>query len=75
MNNSERPPATRNHGLPPQLLPERPAREYLGGISLSTLKVIVGRGDLKSVTIGRRRLYARADLDQYIESLRSTSAA
>lgn len=47
------------------------ALEYLGGVSIWTLKALVGRGAIKSVKIGRRRLFARADLDRYIESVRA----
>jgi excisionase family DNA binding protein len=52
------------------LMPSGAALEYLGGVSIWTLKALVKRGLLKSVKIGRRRLFARADLDRYIESLR-----
>lgn len=53
------------------LMPAPAALEYLGGVSIWTLKSLVARGVIKSVKIGRRRLFARADLDRYIESVRA----
>jgi len=42
------------------------AQIYLGGVSRSTLKSLVGSGDLAVVNIGRRTLFRRCDLDDYI---------
>lgn len=56
----------------PQLLSGSEADRYLG-ISMTTRKVLVSRGVLPSVRIGRRRLFVRADLDRYIESLRRSA--
>lgn len=43
------------------------AARYLGGLSRSGLKLLVGRGELKVVHLGRRALFRRADLDALIE--------
>jgi excisionase family DNA binding protein len=42
------------------------AQTYLGGVSRSTLKTLVGSGELRVVNIGRRTLFRRYDLDEYI---------
>jgi excisionase family DNA binding protein len=43
------------------------AQTYLGGVSRSTLKLLVWRGFLKPTRIGRRVLFSRRALDRYIE--------
>lgn len=43
------------------------AQAYLGGISRSTLKLLVWRGFLRPTRIGRRVLFSRRVLDDYIE--------
>lgn len=54
--------------LDPALLDFPTAQEYLGGISRSTLKLLVWRGVLRPTRIGRRVLFARRGLDEYIAS-------
>jgi excisionase family DNA binding protein len=44
------------------------AQHYLGGISRSTLKMLVASHSVGSITIGRRRLFLRDELDRYIAS-------
>jgi excisionase family DNA binding protein len=45
------------------------AQTYLGGVSRSTLKMLVQNGELCVINIGRRTLFRRADLDAYIARL------
>jgi excisionase family DNA binding protein len=45
------------------------SQRYLGGVSRSTLKALVGRNELAVVRIGRRTLFRRADLDRFIQQL------
>ncbi len=49
---------------------EREAREYLGGISRTTLYREVRAGRLRPVKVGRRVLFDVADLDAYIARLK-----
>jgi excisionase family DNA binding protein len=42
------------------------AQRYLGDVSRSTLKSLVGRGELAVVHIGRRTLFRRSDLDAFV---------
>ena len=51
---------------PAALLDYPGAQQYLGGISRSTLKLLVSNGSLRSVHIGRRRMISIAALDEYI---------
>ena len=52
--------------LSPALLAYPEAQAYLGGLSRSTLKLLVARGTLRSITIGRRRLLPLSELDRYV---------
>lgn len=58
--------------LLPALLDAREAQAYLGGISLSMLGAIVRQGQLPTTKIGRRTLFSRAALDDYIKSHTNT---
>ena len=53
---------------PPEamLLDYPSAQRYLGDVSRSTLKSLVGRGELAVVHIGRRTLFRRSDLDAFV---------
>ena len=51
----------------PALLDFPAAQEYLGGVSRSTLKLLVWRGFLRPTRIGRRVLFSRRALDNYID--------
>ncbi len=42
------------------------AQAYLGDLSRSTIKTLVGRGEFRPVRIGRRTLFSRATLDAFI---------
>lgn len=56
-----------NQDLPQsRLLAYDAAQAYLGGVSRSTIKTLVGRGELRPISIGRRTLFPRAALDAYI---------
>jgi excisionase family DNA binding protein len=48
------------------LLAYADAQKYLGGISRSTLKALVGKGVIRSIAIGTRRLFPRDELQRYI---------
>lgn len=37
-------------------------------ISLSTLKLLVDRGDMREITLGKRRLVPRAEIERLIEA-------
>lgn len=45
------------------------AQDYLGGVCRSTVKKLVWDGILQPVRIGKRVLFPRSTLDEYIESL------
>ncbi len=49
----------------PATLDRHEAARYLG-VGLSTLAELTAAADLKSLKIGRRRLYRRADLDEWL---------
>lgn len=49
------------------LLPHDQALAHLGGISKMTLWRLVQNGEVGKVKIGRRALYSRDDLDDYIQ--------
>jgi hypothetical protein len=51
----------------PALLDFPATQSYLGNISRSTLKLLVWRGLLKPTRIGRRVLFSRRVLDNYIQ--------
>jgi excisionase family DNA binding protein len=61
MNTSEKPSP-----LQSALLDFPQTQLYLGGLSRSTLKLLVARGDLAPTRIGRRVLFRRESLDQFI---------
>ena len=42
------------------------AQSYLGGVSRSTIKLLVANKELRIVNVGRRTLFRRDDLDSYI---------
>jgi excisionase family DNA binding protein len=42
------------------------AQGYLGGVSRSTIKLLVANKELRIVHVGRRTLFRRDDLDRYI---------
>jgi excisionase family DNA binding protein len=44
---------------------------HLLGVGRTTMFELVGRGDVKSVRLGRRRLIARKSLESFVESLSS----
>jgi excisionase family DNA binding protein len=48
------------------LLDYEAAQSYLGAVSRSTLKALAATGELRIVRIGRRTLFRRDDLDDYI---------
>ncbi|SFO14714.1 DNA binding domain-containing protein, excisionase family [Actinomadura madurae] len=55
-----------------KLIPWWPdAGEALGGISRTTTYELIRSGELPSVTIGRRRFVAVADLDAFVEGRRT----
>ena len=58
----------------PNLLDVEAARVRLGGIGLSTMRLLLRRGDLPAVRIGRRVLVAEADVTRYIEARRADAA-
>lgn len=43
------------------------AQSYLGNLSRSTLKTLVGKGELRPVKVGSRTLFRRNDLDALIK--------
>jgi hypothetical protein len=51
----------------PALLDFPSAQAYLGGISRSTLKLLVWRGWIVPTRIGKRVMFSRRVLDQYIQ--------
>jgi len=51
-----------------RLLSVKEAAEYLGGISVWTVRSLGWSGEICQVRIGRRVLYDRQDLDRFIES-------
>jgi excisionase family DNA binding protein len=42
------------------------AQRFLGAVSRSTMKALIARGAIKSVTIGRRRLFPRSELERFV---------
>lgn len=46
------------------------ARELLGGLARSYLYELLTKGMIRSVKVGRRRMIARRDLEEYVERLR-----
>ena len=50
------------------------ARELLGGLARSYLYELLARGVIRSVKVGRRRLIARQDLEEFVERLREGAA-
>ena len=50
------------------------AREMLGGLARSYLYELMARGVLSSVKVGRRRMIARRDLEEFVERLREGAA-
>ena len=50
------------------------ARELLGGLARSYLYELLARGVIRSVKVGRRRMIARQDLEEYVERLREGAA-
>ena len=57
---------------PERLLNVEEACEALGGIARSTLYELIGRGDLHSLAIGRRRLIPRSAIGEFIRAGAST---
>jgi DNA-binding transcriptional MerR regulator len=57
-----------NANTPAPLLVDRREAGRLLGVSPGTIDHLRTRGELPSVTIAARRLYALADLRRYIES-------
>lgn len=51
-----------------RLLNVKHAAEYLGGISLWTMRGLGWSGQVPEVRVGRRVLYDRQDLDRFIEA-------
>ena len=51
----------------PLLVPVPQACAELGGISPSYLYELLGRGEVRSVSLGRRRMIVRASLVEFIE--------
>ncbi|MCZ6481600.1 MAG: helix-turn-helix domain-containing protein [Candidatus Methylomirabilales bacterium] len=51
-----------------RLLNVKHAAEYLGGISLWTMRGLGWSGQVPEVRVGRRVLYDRQDLDRFIET-------
>jgi excisionase family DNA binding protein len=45
------------------------AAAYLGGLSRSTLKLLRGTGAILAVRVGKRTLFPRSALDEYIQRL------
>ncbi len=54
-----------------RLLNVKEAAEYLGGISVWTVRSLGWSGEICQVRIGRRVLYDRQDLDRFIESVKT----
>jgi excisionase family DNA binding protein len=50
------------------------ARELLGGLARSYLYELLAQGVIRSVKVGRRRLIARQDLEEFVERLREGAA-
>jgi excisionase family DNA binding protein len=46
------------------------ARQMLGGLARSYVYELLARGAIRSVKIGRRRMIARRDLEEFVERLR-----
>lgn len=42
------------------------AQRFLGNVSRSTVKALVGSGRIRSLTIGRRRLIPLSELERYV---------
>lgn len=51
------------------LYPEDEARALLGGISRSTLYVLIKEGKLTPTKLGRRVFFAADELERYVASL------
>jgi len=49
------------------LLDYEAAQTYLGTVSRSTLKALAANGELRVVRIGRRTMFRRDDLDDFID--------
>jgi excisionase family DNA binding protein len=58
--------STNKQASPAALFAYAEAQKYLGGISRSTLKALVGSGAIRSIAIGTRRLFPRDELERYI---------
>jgi excisionase family DNA binding protein len=56
-------------GVPAGYLSMDATCTYLGGISRSTLRTLLARGDLPSVRLGRLRLISREALREFARSL------
>lgn len=72
-----------NSDTAPRLMDISAAAEYLGGISVWTIRAFVANGQLQSVKLpsvryqsrrSRRLLFDRADLDAFIEKSKLESA-
>ncbi len=61
--------------MTPQLLTFTDAGRVLGGMSLATVKRLVASGELPAVHIGRNARIRKADLDSFVESLKTSQAA
>jgi len=57
-----------------RLLGRDESRDYLGGISATTLWRLEIEGQIRSVKIGRRVFFEQRDLDRFIERSRKASA-
>ncbi len=62
----------------PILLDYDAAQRYLGGVSRSTVKTLIGRGDIEVIRVGGgrgRTMFTREALDRYVERQREKAAA
>ena len=50
------------------LLTVKEAAHYLGGVSVSTVHRLVGRGQLRKVKIGGSTRFRRSELDRYLRA-------
>ena len=53
----------------PLLHATEPARQKLGGISRSTLYLLIQRGELETVKIGRRTFIPETSLQEFVSKL------
>ena len=70
-------PQTNEKSIPPErlLLTVPQVADALGGLARSYVYVLLSRGDIPTVKIGKRTLIRATDLDNYVKSLPSGNFA